>query len=189
MLYINDSLFSFDIDEALARLTPQRRDEALRYSYELGRRTCVAAYLLLCQGLEAEYGIEEKPVFGFGEHGKPHIIGHEDIHFNLSHCREAAACYVSDRPVGIDIESIRPARKALVEYTMNAGEVEDIMNSPEPDRAFTRLWTRKEAVLKLDGTGISNDIKDALVRDDVVFHTTETDRYVLTVCQYVRRVP
>ena len=102
MIYLNDDIAGFDFDAALPLLSEQRREQALKFKYELGRKTCAMAYLLLCEGLQKEYGLTERPVFEYGEHGKPAIIGHPDIHFNLSHCREAVICAVSNRPVGID---------------------------------------------------------------------------------------
>ncbi|MBR4366174.1 MAG: 4'-phosphopantetheinyl transferase superfamily protein [Bacteroidaceae bacterium] len=162
-IYINDHLSDFDLDEALTRLSEQRREQALRFKHEAGRRQCTAAYLLLCEALTQEYGITEKPVFEYGPHGKPFIIGHPEIFFNLSHCREAAVCVVSDTPVGIDVESIREYKDTLVRYTMNDDEIAQILGNEQPDVAFISLWTRKEAVLKLSGEGISKDMKDVLV--------------------------
>jgi len=162
MIYINDHLQDFDLDEALALLSEQRREQALRFRHEQGRRTCAAAYLLLCEALRSEYGITQKPLFEYGEHGKPAIIGHPDIHFNMSHCREAAICIVGNRPVGIDIESIRPCRESLLNYTMNDEEVRLIRDSDDPALMFTRLWTMKEAVVKLAGSGITSSLKDVL---------------------------
>ena len=60
MIYINDQLNDIDLDAALAQLSDQRREQALRFRHEQGRRECVAAYLLLCQALEKEYNITEK---------------------------------------------------------------------------------------------------------------------------------
>ena len=162
MIYINDHLFDFDLDAALAQLSEQRREQALRYRHELGRRTCAAAYLLLCEGLKKEYGITEKPILEYGEHGKPSIVGRPDIHFSLSHCREAAICVLSDRPVGVDVETIHRYSESLVRYTMNDEEIAQILASARPDLAFTRLWTQKEAVVKCTGEGISNDLKNVL---------------------------
>ena len=184
MLYLNDKLFDFDLSAALDLLSEQRREQALRFKHELGQRTAVASYILLCEGLRKEFGICEKPVFGYEEHGKPYLIGHEDIHFNISHCREAAACYISRQPVGIDIESIRPLKRALVEYTMNEEEQRIIFDSANQERAFTRLWTQKEALLKLTGQGIRDNLKNALRRNDVVLSTHETPSYIYTICQY-----
>lgn len=193
MIYLNDHLFDFDLDAALLELSEQRRQLALRYRHELGRRTCAAAYLLLCEGLRKEHGITEKPVFEFGEHGKPSIIGRPDLHFSLSHCREAAICVLSDRPVGIDIESVGRYNERLVRYTMNDEEMAQILASARPDLAFTRLWTQKEAVLKCTGEGIGNDLKNVLKNfresSPITHHpspitTVESpdERYVYSVC-------
>lgn len=193
MIYLNDHLFDFDLDAALLELSEQRRQLALRYRHELGRRTCAAAYLLLCEGLRKEHGITEKPVFEFGEHGKPSIIGRPDLHFSLSHCREAAICVLSDRPVGIDIESVGRYNERLARYTMNDEEMAQILASNRPDIAFTRLWTQKEAVLKCTGEGIGNDLKNVLKNfresSPITHHpspitTVESpdERYVYSVC-------
>lgn len=193
MIYLNDHLFDFDLNAALLELSEQRRQLALRYRHELGRRTCAAAYLLLCEGLRKEHGITEKPVFEFGEHGKPSIIGRPDLHFSLSHCREAAICVLSDRPVGIDIESVGRYNERLVRYTMNDEEMAQILASNRPDIAFTRLWTQKEAVLKCTGEGIGNDLKNVLKKFRESSPTTHRpspittvespdERYVYSVC-------
>ena len=201
MIYINDRLFDFDLDAALAELSEQRREQALRYRHELGRRTCAAAYLLLCEGLEKEYGIVEKPIFEYGEHGKPSIVGRPDIHFSLSHCREAAICVVSDRPVGVDVESVHRYNERLARYTMNDEEMAEILAAESPDLAFTRLWTQKEALLKCTGEGIGNDLKDVLKNykkssspsgegNGVRFSTVESPnaRYIYSVCHDAKNI-
>lgn len=182
MLYLNDDIAHFDFEAALPLLSEQRREQALKFKHEQGRKTCAAAYLLLCEGLRKEYGITEKPVFEYGEHGKPSIIGHPDIHFNLSHCREAAVCVVSDRPVGVDIESIRSYKDSLVRYTMNDVEIAQITQSSHPEEAFTRLWTMKEAVLKLSGEGLRNDMKSVLTgRERIETHINKEKNFIYSV--------
>ena len=162
MIYLNDDIAGFSFEQALPLLSDQRREQALRFKHEQRRKTCAAVYLLLCEALRKEYGISEKPVFEYGEHGKPSIVGHPEIHFNFSHCREAVLCVVSDHPVGVDVESIREYKDTLVHYTMNDDEVAEIVGSSSPAEAFIRLWTMKEAVLKLSGEGIRNDMKTVL---------------------------
>ena len=162
MIYLNDDLETFDWQAALPLLSEQRRQQCLKFKHELGRKTCAAAYLLLCQGLRREYGIEEPPVFEYGEHGKPAIVGHPEICFNMSHCREAALCVLSDRPVGVDVESIRSYSESLARYTMNDEEMQLILKARRPEVEFTRLWTLKEAVVKRSGEGIRNDMKHVL---------------------------
>lgn len=162
MIYLNDDITHFDLEAALPLLSEQRRQQTLKFKYEQGRKTCAMAYLLLCEALRKEYAITELPVFDYGEHGKPFIVGRPDIHFNFSHCREAVICVVSDHPVGVDVESIREYKDSLARYTMNDQELERIARSDRPDREFIRLWTMKEAKLKLSGRGITDNMKTVL---------------------------
>ena len=180
-IYINDDIEHFDWQVALPLLSEQRREQCLKFKHELGRKTCAAAYLLLREALRKEYGIEEAPIFEYGEHGTPTIVGHPDIHFNLSHCREAAICVVADHPVGVDVESIHRYSESLARYTMNDDEMEQILHADNPALAFTHLWTRKEAVVKLSGHGISNDMKHVLEGLPYEIETIERAHYVYSV--------
>ena len=88
-IYVSEHIWDFDLREALEEISPQRREQALRFKYELGQRQNVLAYQLLKQGLREGYGITENPLFEYNEHGKPAIVGHPAICFQLSHCKEA----------------------------------------------------------------------------------------------------
>ena len=183
-LFINDHIDDIDWEVSLPLLSEQRREQVLRFKHILGRRTCVAAYLLLRKALLEVYGITEKPIFEYGEHGKPSIIGHPEIHFNLSHCKEAVICVVSNHPIGVDVESVREYKESLARYSMNAEEFKQILNASRPDVAFTRLWTMKEALVKMRGTGISNHMKDVLSQPAHITTVESEDlRYVYSVCQ------
>ncbi len=187
MIYIDDHINGFDLETALTLLSEQRREQALKFRHEQGQRTCVLAYLLLMRGLRQEFGIEEKPLFEYGEHGKPRIVGHPEVHFNLSHCRQAVVCAVSHQPVGVDVESVREYKESLIDYTMNVDEQALIRRAERPEVAFTRLWTQKEALLKLTGEGISRDLKTVLSQASGVSFTTveRLDKnYIYTICKY-----
>ncbi len=186
MVYIDEHIMDFDLGAALQLVSKQRREQALRFKFERGQRTCILAYLLLKKALHEEFGITANPVFEYGEHGKPIFVGHPEIHFNLSHCREAVACAVSTRPIGIDVESVSRYNDGVARYTMNDRELQLIANAQRPDVAFIRLWTMKEARLKLTGEGITDDLKTAL--DDSErwkFTTVEqlAHNYIYTVCE------
>ena len=184
MIYLNDDIAHFDFEKALPLLSRQRREQALKFKYELGRKTCAAAYLLLREGLRKEYGILEPPVFEYGEHGKPMLSGYPHIHFNISHCREAVLVVVSDRPVGADVECIREYKDSLVRYTMNDAEIARIEQSDHPEVAFIRLWTMKEAKLKLSGRGITDNMKDVLDgTEDFLTVVNEKKGYIYSIIQ------
>ena len=179
---VSEEIWSFDLEGALREISEQRREQALKFRHELGQRLCVLAYLLLKKGLRETYGITENPVFEYNEHGKPSIVGHPEIFFNLSHCKEAAVCVISDQPIGVDVESFREYKEGLVRYTMNEEEIRQIESSENPAAAFIRLWTMKEATLKLIGTGISNDIKN-VIDGTKKYTTVERQRYIYTICE------
>lgn len=179
MIYVDDHIMDFDLQKALNEVSPQRREYALRYRHERDQRLCVAAFRLLHRALLHEYDIQEPPLFTIDTKGKPHLQEYPHIHFSLSHCREAVGCLLSNEACGLDLEARRPVRESLVRYTMNEEEASLIASAEEPETAFLRLWTRKEAVLKLRGTGIQGDIKDVLAEEsisDLELHTSELPR-------------
>ena len=59
---------------------------------------------------------------------------------------------VSEDEIGVDTEKLRPPEKAVIRRCFTEEEAERAQASAE---SFTRLWTEKEAVLKLLGTGFS----------------------------------
>lgn len=186
-IYLSQDIWGFDLDAALGKISRQRREQAVKFKHELGQRLCVLAYQLLKQGLSEVYGIEENPVFEYNEHGKPSIIGHPEICFNLSHCKEAAICAISDQPVGVDVESVRSFNESLVRYTMNEDEIRQIESSEDQAVAFIRLWTMKESAMKLIGTGISNDMKHVLQQEGLNFETfvDAQSRFVYSICRFI----
>lgn len=183
MVYISENIWDFNLSEALMEISAQRREQALKFKHEQGQRLCVLAYRLLKQGLREEYGITENPIFEYNEHGKPSIVGHPEIFFNLSHCKEAVVCAISNNPIGVDVECIREAKESLINYTMNQEEISEINNSDNPASAFIRFWTMKEATSKLVGTGITNDVKTLIDFAKYKYTTVDRQRYIYTIAE------
>lgn len=196
MILIDDHIQDYtpgQIARWLDELPEWRRRQALAFKHDAGRRQSLLAYRLLCQGLREEYGIEEPPKFLYGEHGKPYLAPlhppmrgaweQDGPFFSLSHCREAVCCVVSDHLCGIDIETVgRKVSDSLVRYAMT--DEEQRLIASEGPLAFLRLWTQKEAVAKLQGTGIGDGFKNILNRSSYRVDTRETDRWVMSVAAY-----
>ena len=165
---INVSVFddmSLCTDQEVERMIPlvpePRRSDALKFKHTFGRFACLKAYLMLAGLLHEEFGLDEFRM-EVGEHGKPFIEGRSDIHFNISHCQKAIAVVVSDQPVGIDVESFRKFSEGLLDKTMNETEKAEILASAVPEETFATYWTRKEAVFKMQGTGITDNLHHIL---------------------------
>ena len=184
IILVSEKIWEFDLEAGLKDISEQRREQALKFKFEQGQRLCVLAYQLLKEGLQKEYGITDNPIFEYNEHGKPSIVGHPEIYFNLSHCKEAAICVISDKPVGVDVESIREFKDSLVNYTINDEEKAEMASSSNPAATFIRLWTMKEATSKLIGTGITNDVKSLIDTTKYKYNTTEKESYIYTICSF-----
>ena len=157
-LFIKDDLASItpqELERSIASLPAWRREKALSFKFEQGRKECTYAYLLLCQALKEVYGITQQPSFTLGEHGKPSFL------------------------LGEVTQSNTP--------TLNDQEFAIVQQSPNPHVAFIRYWTQKEAIVKLTGRGIDDDLKNLLLNyNNVLLHTEEhlTKGYVVTVAEY-----
>ena len=156
-----------EIQRLLSLVSDERREEALKYKHLFGQFACLKSYVMLRELLEQK-GLSHPFLFGHNEHGKPFLKDYPGIHFNLSHCKNGIAVAVSDKPIGIDIESYREVSDSLIRYTMNEEEQRIIETSDDPVRAFTEYWTKKEAVFKLRGTGITHDLHGLLQGEEQV---------------------
>lgn len=145
--------------ECYIRYLPQeRQSKALRFRKEVDKKNCVMAYLLLLYGLYKDYGIRE-PNLSYSHTGKPYLSDYPDIHFNISHCPQGCICVISDLPVGVDIQDVRPFSQAIAEYCCSDAELQLLKQSADPALEFTRKWAMKESYLKMTGAGITDDLR------------------------------
>ncbi len=143
-----------EVQRMLSLVSAQRREQALKYKHTFGQFCCLKSWLMLYEGIR-ELGIRELGDFLYNEHEKPYL--ENGPYFSISHCKEGIAVAIDDQPIGIDIEAIRHADEDLIARTMNEKERSIIANREskiESARAFTRLWTQKEAIVKAQGVGI-----------------------------------
>lgn len=98
--------------------------------------------------------------FSDGPQGKPALVDHPALRFNLSHSGELALVAIAwQRELGVDIEQEQP-RPGLLNVArrfFSASERAALAQIP-PDQqaaAFFRCWARKEAYIKARGGGLS----------------------------------
>jgi 4'-phosphopantetheinyl transferase len=99
-------------------------------------------------------------VFAAGPHGKPHVgrPALPGLRFNLSHSGGLAALgVVAGIEIGVDIEAVRAVEPGVAERFFASGERRRLagLAGEAWTRAFHRCWTRKEAVVKAMGDGLS----------------------------------
>ena len=126
----------------------------------------------------------EKQEFALLEHKKPYMPDYPDIHFNISHSGEYVALAVSQKPVGVDIEKIKEYNYDVAKRVCNERELKQLEESNDKASYFIKLWTQKEAVLKMKGIGIAKgDIKNCLNNQNV--ESERIEDYWLSVCEEI----
>ncbi|MFG2329029.1 4'-phosphopantetheinyl transferase family protein [Streptomyces sp. NPDC048604] len=126
----------------------------------------LTAHALLRELVGAQLGLDPtEPTFAAvcrtctsGGHGKP-VLPDSPLHLSLSHAGDrVAAALTYAGPVGVDVEETgRVGDPPLTVLSAEERAAYDRLPQGERARGFTRYWTRKEAVLKATGDGLSVD--------------------------------
>ena len=114
-----------------------------------------AAHALLEEKLR-EYGVE-RPEFDTFPGGKP-VLKDGTLHFSLSHSGPFALCALDSAPVGVDIQTVRPRRPALLRRVCAPEELAWLEGRGDLWSAFALLWALKESRVKESGRGLTSPI-------------------------------
>jgi len=166
-----------------ARLPAERRSRGDRY-HRLKDRYASAVSFSLLQHLWRSGRGGPMPEIVLGGRGKPAFAKPNGWHFNWSHDAWICVCAAAPAPVGVDVQSRVPYDEGLFERMAAPGEhvLRDRLLRADD---LSALWTRKEAVVKRTGWGLSTPLRhvDTLAaRDVLTFSCAEPDfRMSLTV--------
>jgi len=150
-----------------ALLDDQERARAQRYRLAADRdRSLLGAVLLRAAAARqldvrrAEIAVDRTCRRCGSYHGRPLLPG-TGLHASVSHSGDVVAvALTSCGPVGVDVEAVR-----TIDFDAIAGSVctpaERVQVRAEAD--FFTIWTRKEAVLKATGEGLSRPMSDVHV--------------------------
>lgn len=105
-------------------------------------------------------------VFAEGAFGKPALAlpPPGGLSFNLSHSHNlAVAAFARSGQLGVDVEWVRtlPDAHSIARRQFHAAEAQWLREAPADCQAevFFHIWTRKEAVLKAVGAGLTVDLQ------------------------------
>lgn len=151
----------------MAMLSPLEKEHAGKFKFHLHRNRFIAGRGLL-RTILGRY-LQTRPSkldFVYSPQGKPALdlkSGGAGFHFNLAHTEDLALFGVTRvGPVGVDVESIRPVKEIgdLVARFFSQRENMSFQKVPMGGKpaAFFNFWTRKEALLKATGEGITSSL-------------------------------
>lgn len=153
-----------ELDQLWQLLSADEQQRADRFTFPEHRQHFIACRARLRQTL-GRY-LDQQPntlTFRGASRGKPYLdaTSSGNIEFNISHAENIALFAFSRAgPVGIDVERIRTLTAdlwALAAEHFTPTECVQLRTSPSAQQltAFFRGWTRKEALIKADGAGLS----------------------------------
>lgn len=147
-----------EIRKLHASLSPAERQRAGRFFFPRHRRRYIAARGLLRRLLGERLGVRPEEVrLVYGKNGKP-LLADGGLHFSVSHCDDVALFAFSKAcELGADIEALRAIRSAdaIAAHIFSRREKRAYAAARDKALAFLRCWTRKEALAKGIGDGLS----------------------------------
>ncbi|MFP4500443.1 MAG: 4'-phosphopantetheinyl transferase family protein [Candidatus Hydrogenedentota bacterium] len=158
-----------------ARADGQRNDKS--------RRRYVAAHAALHAILGRFIGVAPGGVrFEYGAFGKPHLFPTSRWSFSLAHSGNVALVTAArGRLVGVDVEQVRPAVRAVELAKRFFADDEAVAvaacSAGERAAAFARLWTLKEAVGKALGCGLRPSVVGRFVAPEVLYEDVVCRRF------------
>ena len=101
----------------------------------------------------------------YGTFGKPYIDNMKDIRFNIAHSKELfVIALIKSLNIGVDIENKERNfswdKLSEILFTRNELKIFNDSDKNTKGEVFINCWTRKEAVLKAKGTGLSIPFKE-----------------------------
>lgn len=136
-----------DINKEYPQLSQYRKEKIKKLKQEKDKKMSLGAELLLIKAIKTYYPKTVLPLeIETNQFGKPMIKGADNLNFNLAHSQDIAVCAISDKPLGLDAEHISRVSEKIRDryFTENEKKLD-----------FGYIWTRKEAVVKAEGTGIT----------------------------------
>ena len=146
-------------------LRPEEQERAGRFFFIEDQRQSIATRATL-RMLLAHYAAMQYPAaddgreltLSLGEQGKPFLTG-SSLCFNLSHTSDLAIfAFARSIELGVDVEHVRATGDLdeVAEQNFAPAERAALQALPPGERiaAFYRCWTRKEALLKAEGSGL-----------------------------------
>lgn len=165
--WVNLELSAENAENLAYILSEKEKERAKRFHFLYHQHRFIAARSALRIILGRYLNLNPQKIeFTYSDKGKPSIANlenHQRLEFNLSHSQTLALCGItSDRPIGVDIEQLRPMKDAaqLAQRFFCPSEFAVISPLPpgEQEKAFFRAWTAKEAFLKATGEGLSGGL-------------------------------
>jgi 4'-phosphopantetheinyl transferase len=193
-----------EIQRLWSSLNTWERTKSQRFNREKERVSYILVHGLLRNLLNNFLGIPPEGIkFRYNQFGKPFVTGAgKKIFFNMSHSSDISVLgFDPDSEIGVDVEKINQNvdYEVIARHFFTQNEISYIYHEKgNAIRRFYEIWTRKEALLKALGIGITENLNiEVSIRNDFrmknlvhrgsnngIFHLktmTFQDEYILSI--------
>jgi len=149
------------------------------------RTSYMAGRALLAAWCQRRYGCPALPDMLTGPHGRPAFREPGLPDFSISHSGDWLWLAVGEPALGLDVEQRRPRRnlQKLMAHVLSPLELAWVAGQSDELRAFYRLWTLREAVLKASGRGLAGLSRLQLLPDQYRIETDEVPAGLIRVAE------
>lgn len=147
--------------------------------YKLYIEKNISSHDLLKKILKEEYNIDSFTIIK-NEFGKPYLKDNQ-LYFSISHDIDTCAIAISSSEIGIDLEYLNYNERVINKYFYDA-EKEIMEKSNNLKYDFTKIWVKKEAYLKMKGTGL-NFGKENVDTTKIDAKIIDYNDYLIAVCE------
>ncbi len=122
--------------------------------------------------------------FKLQPNGRPFLADWPQVQFSLSHADTQVWAAVGSGALGVDVERVRPERAvmALARRYFSPEEYAALqcLHPKAQATQFYVLWTRKEALAKASGAGLSATLQVAVLQDSLAWREAQWQFHRLT---------
>lgn len=183
-------LTAADYEKWYALMSKDKQLRVDRFRFVDDKKRTVAGEMLARKAIAEWCSVSPESItFGTQKYGKPYAKN-LCVEFNISHSGDMVVCAVDDKPIGIDIEKIRPINLTVAKRICTDEELGYLFGRTPKEHDFVyttnhevltrffELWTAKEACGKCIGVGISEIEKQIWAPVQFILQS----EYIISIC-------
>lgn len=167
-------------------ISPERKNRIERLASKTAKMQSLLTELFMRREIAKRlHCLPQEVEFAYNEYGKPSVKGESEFHFSVSHSRGMLVYADAPAAVGVDVEQIRTPDLRVARRVFAQGERSQIEKEPFAPEQFYKIWTRKEAYLKMIGTGFAKSWEKTDVtaaQMDGLFFSAVQSGYMISAC-------
>lgn len=154
------------LKDHLPKYPPDFREKIKNYKRWQDAQSSLLGRLLLWNATMPFTSNVDNLKIKYADYQKPYFEN-LPFQFNISHSGQVVVCAFSNKyELGIDIEEIKEIELDIFKDRMTEREWREVMQAEDQKEAFYEYWTKKEAVIKAHGKGLSLPLKSFEIVED-----------------------